>query len=203
VLVGLSCTKDVQDAILADPQRAALISVIDIKYWWYTADGKTYDPPGGANLAPRQQLREWKGSKSRSPESLARAVREYRTRFPEKAVTVSVDGAAGWNVLAAGGSLAAIPRGTELTSEHRRLLAALPRMRPTASGLAAAGQEYLLTTQAAAQIDLTSTSGTFVARWLDPKSGQIRPQAGPIAAGKTVELTPPDEATWILWLSRN
>src|SRR5262249_2574442 len=31
VLVGLSCTKDVQDAILADPQRAPLISVIDIK----------------------------------------------------------------------------------------------------------------------------------------------------------------------------
>ncbi len=33
VLIGLSCTKDVQDAILADPVRGPKISVIDMKYW--------------------------------------------------------------------------------------------------------------------------------------------------------------------------
>jgi hypothetical protein len=96
VLVGLSCTKDVQDAILADPKRAPIVSVIDLKYWWYTADGGVYDPKGDTDLAPRQQLREWKGSKSRSEASVARAVREYRTKFPDKAVTVSFDGASGW-----------------------------------------------------------------------------------------------------------
>ncbi|NIP98405.1 MAG: pectate lyase, partial [Akkermansiaceae bacterium] len=32
--VCLSCTKDVQDAILADPARCGAISVIDIRYWW-------------------------------------------------------------------------------------------------------------------------------------------------------------------------
>jgi hypothetical protein len=48
VLVALSSTKDVQDAILADPERSRVVSVIDVKYWWYTADGKLYAPPGGA-----------------------------------------------------------------------------------------------------------------------------------------------------------
>src|SRR5436190_12449571 len=61
-LIGLSCTKDVQDAILADPRRAAAVNVIDIRYWWYIADGRPYAPAGGQNLAPRQQLREWRGS---------------------------------------------------------------------------------------------------------------------------------------------
>lgn len=204
VLVGLSCTKDVQDAMLTDPQRAPLISVIDVKYWWYTAEGKSFDPRGGQNLAPRQQLREWQGSKSRSPESIARAVREYRTKYPDKAVTVSLDGAAGWSVLAAGGSLPALPRGGVLTSDHQRLLAALPRMRPLGqNGLAEPDQEYLIAAASAVQFDLTSASGTFVARWIEPKTGRIRPHGKPIAAGKTVELTPPAAAAWILWLSRN
>jgi len=207
VLVGLSCTKDVQDAILADPQRAPLVSVIDIKYWWYASDGKAYDPKGGENLAPRQQLREWKGNKSRSPASIARAVREYRTRFPDKAVTVSLDGAAGWNVLAAGGSLPALPRGSASTAEHQRLLMSLPRMQPLAQNgrslLAEPGKEYLISTEGAAQIDLSSAEGGFMGRWIDPRSGRIRPVADRVAAGKTVELTPPDAATWILWLSRS
>lgn len=96
VLVSLSCTRDVQDAILADPKRAAVVSVIDLKYWWYTADGALYDPKGDTDLSPRQQLREWKGSKSRSDASITKAVNEYRAKFPDKAVTASFDGASGW-----------------------------------------------------------------------------------------------------------
>ena len=33
--VALSTTKDVQDAILADPKRAAVVDIIDIRYWHY------------------------------------------------------------------------------------------------------------------------------------------------------------------------
>jgi len=54
VRVGMSCTKDMQDAILADPVRSKLVSVIDLKYWWYTADGKPYDPKGGENQPVRR-----------------------------------------------------------------------------------------------------------------------------------------------------
>ncbi|MBV5343805.1 pectate lyase, partial [bacterium] len=55
-LVALSCTKDVQDAILADAKRAALVDIIDIRYWHYKTDG-LYAPQGGLNLAPRQHAR--------------------------------------------------------------------------------------------------------------------------------------------------
>ena len=33
--VALVRQKDVQDAILADPKRAAVVDVIDIRYWHY------------------------------------------------------------------------------------------------------------------------------------------------------------------------
>ncbi len=39
--IALCCTKDVQDAILADPVRSKIVNVIDMKYWWYT--GKSPD----------------------------------------------------------------------------------------------------------------------------------------------------------------
>ncbi len=174
VLVGLSCTRDVQDAILADPARAAVVSVIDLRYWWYTADGVAYDPKGGENLAPRQQLRGWTGSKSRSDAAAARMVREYRTRFPDKAVLASLDGASGWAVAAAGGSLPNLPRTTEA-----KLRASLPRMRPVASAagqwaLADLGREYLVYAAEAGTIRLDLT-GEFVARWVDLKTGEAKP----------------------------
>ena len=56
-MIGLSATKDVQDAILADPVRSKIVSVIDIQYWWYQSDGSLYTPQGGKNLAPRQHER--------------------------------------------------------------------------------------------------------------------------------------------------
>jgi hypothetical protein len=125
VLIGLSCTKDVQDAILADPVRGPKVAIIDMRYWWYTADGRAYDPKGGENLAPRQQLREWTGNKSRSDAQTARQVREYRARYPDKAVLCSGGPANGWAVLAAGGSIPKLP-----PVKDTRLLAALPRMKP-------------------------------------------------------------------------
>src|SRR5690606_25356246 len=38
-LIGLSTTKDVQDAILADAKRNKIVKVIDIRYWYKQADG--------------------------------------------------------------------------------------------------------------------------------------------------------------------
>lgn len=106
VLVALSCTRDVQDAILADPVLAPEVDVIDLKYWWYAADGTPYAPPGGERLAPRQQLRAWQGPKGRSAAETARQVREMRLAHPGKAVICSSDGADPAAILLGGGSLA-------------------------------------------------------------------------------------------------
>jgi hypothetical protein len=108
-LIGLSATKDVQDAILADSARSRVVDVIDIRYWWYQADGSAYAPKGGQNLAPRQHARVLH-PKPTSADQVERAVREYREKYPDKAVIYSADGFDRFGAAAAkaGGSLAQI-----------------------------------------------------------------------------------------------
>lgn len=109
-LVALSCTKDVQDSILIDSKRAALVDIIDIRYWHYKNDGTVYAPQGGLNLAPRQHARLMKVGKVTFDEAY-KAVYEYRTKHPEKAVTYFSENypEMAWAVLMAGGSLPVLP----------------------------------------------------------------------------------------------
>lgn len=109
-LIALSTTKDVQDAILADPVRSKIVDIIDIRYWHYKNDGTTYEPKGGRNLAPRQHARQMKVG-SVSMDEAYRAVKEYRERYPEKAVIYTAQNypQMAWAVLFAGGSLPGIP----------------------------------------------------------------------------------------------
>jgi hypothetical protein len=128
-IIGLSVTKDVQDSILNMPAYAAVVDLVDIRYWHYQADGSVYAPKGGQNLAPRQHARLLK-PKSSSFEQVYRAVKEYRDRFPAKAVTYSGDSYPefGMAVLMAGGSLAVLPADTD-----KELLNAAVGMRPVVS----------------------------------------------------------------------
>ena len=89
-LIALSAPKDVQDAILADPVRAAVVDVIDLTYWYRTADGQEFAPLGGLSLAPRQHARLWKGPRANAA-SIADMVHEYRRKFPTKAVVTGLD----------------------------------------------------------------------------------------------------------------
>ncbi len=84
-LIALSATKDVQDAILADPARAAVIDVIDLTYWHRTESNEEYAPPGGVSLSPRQHQRKTKGGRP-SAKSIAEMASDYRRKFPGKAV---------------------------------------------------------------------------------------------------------------------
>jgi hypothetical protein len=126
VIVGLSTTKDVQDAILADPQRAPTVNVIDIRYWWYQSDGTAYAPGGGLSMSPRQFERVIKHRGS-SFAQVYRAVSEYRKKYPDKAVMYSADGQTqfGWAALIGGASLPDIR-----TPIEPNLLAAIPNMHP-------------------------------------------------------------------------
>jgi hypothetical protein len=179
-----------------------------LKYWWYTADGKLYDPKGGENLAPRQQLREWKGSKSRSANSVAKAVREYRTKDPDRAVTVTLDGEYGWAVLAAGGSLPAVPRDVPV-----KLAAAVPHMRPFtekglpegAYALADAGKDYLIWAPNGGEVvlDLGRYPGTFTASRLDAKSGKLAPPVEKLTGGQKVPWGTTGGGPAVLWVTRD
>ena len=108
-LVALSCTRDVQDSLLADPAMNKLVDIIDIRYWHYNTDS-LWAPQGGKNLAPRQWMRKMKVGKTGFDEAY-HAVREMRDRYPDKAVTFFAQQypSYGWAILMAGGSMANVP----------------------------------------------------------------------------------------------
>ena len=201
-IIALSAPKDVQDAILADPKRSALVDVIDFKYWWNTDKG-LFAPNGGQNLSPRQFERQWKGGHANDV-SLAQMAAEYRQKFPDKAV-INNFGQGAWAYVCAGGSLPNLPRTTDA-----KLLAAIPRMTPwaEASGngrwiLRGAGQEYLICASGGGevQIDLSGEHGKFEVKIVsDP--GAVMATGEHIEAGSVVTLKKTNGRT-VFWLTKD
>ena len=119
MLVDLAVNKDVQDAILKDPVRSKIVDIIDIEQWFYHDKGE-YVPEGGVNMAPRQYQRKIKTGSTRF-EDVYRAVSEYRSQYPDKAVVYSAQKypEMAWASLMAGGSSASIPVKDENFLRHR------------------------------------------------------------------------------------
>lgn len=108
-LIALSCPKDAQDEILADPKLAEVVDIIDIRYWHYNTNG-LWAPPAGHNMAPRQFMRKMRVGNTGFTEAY-KAVLEYRAKYPEKAVTFFAQQYPqyGWAILMAGGSCPNVP----------------------------------------------------------------------------------------------
>ena len=201
-LVALSCTKDVQDAILSDPRRAAVVSLVDFRYWWRTAKG-TFAPKGGQNLAPRQFERQWKGGKP-SDLSLAQMAAEYRRRAPGKGLIC--DFAQGsWAFLCAGGSMPNLPKSTD-----PRLRSAIIHMQPWSEGCAEnrwvlreVGKQYLVCCApgAPAELDLTRDNQEFVVRDIDPHTGVVSSSAEPSHGKGIVSLPAKVSGLALYWLT--
>jgi hypothetical protein len=201
-LVALSCTKDVQDAILADPKRSPLVDVIDFRYWWQTSKG-LFAPPGGKNLAPRQFERQWRGGRPTDTD-LARMTGEYRQKYPGKAVICNFD-SAGWAFVCAGGSMPRLPRAAD-----PRLLAAIPRMQPWKSEPAAAlwvlrqkGSGYLLYSGGGSQVqlDLSDESGAYAVSEIDD-TGVVGAASQTIQGGALVTLEKAQNKPALLWITK-
>jgi hypothetical protein len=197
-IIGLSTTKDVQDVMLEDQVHAAAIDLIDIRYWYYQQNGTAYAPQGGVSLAPRQHARLLKPKRS-SAEQVYRAVREYRSKYPGKAVMYSADGYDnfGWAVFMAGGSLANIP-----VVNVPGFLSAAATMLPvdmadsTQFALRNERNEYIVYTNGT-QIDLPK--GNYNAYWIDVKDGHIIKTDKHVRGG--VMKSPVTDVV-VLWLSR-
>jgi hypothetical protein len=202
-LIGLSATKDVQDAILKDPKRAVVVDVIDIRYWHYRDNGTVYAPQGGLNLAPRQHARLVKPGKT-SFDQVYRAVNEYRTECPDKAVMYYSDSypAYGWAVLMAGGSLPNLPAGLE--AGFLKDAAQMSVVKSQSENQCIIGNPdkgYIVYSKSGeATIDLSASTKTYVAKWIDPATGVSTP-AGKVKGGKTMTLKAPKSGTAVLWLS--
>ncbi len=199
--VALAATKNVQDAILADQKRAAVVDVICFRYWWQTNKG-LFAPDGGQNLSPRQLERPWKGGPP-SDENLAAMAAEYRRKFPAKVVIASGEDVAinrgAWAFVCAGGSLPNLPATTDA-----KLLAAIPQMQPWMEAswknrwaLCEPGKQFLIysSKDALLETDLLGETGSFQVRVVDMQTGEVKMQSETILAGKKVML--PDGVVWL------
>ncbi|MBR5729606.1 MAG: pectate lyase [Prevotella sp.] len=170
-LVALSCTKDAQDAILADPILNKVVDIIDIRYWHYNTEG-LWAPEAGKNMAPRQWMRKKPVGKTGFEETY-RAVREYRDRYPDKAVTFYAQQYPlyGWAVLMAGGSL------PNVNIANEELLKDLAVMKPLdGNGCKVLGNErrgYLIySTGGDASVKLEP--GNYAVYTIEEKTGDVK-----------------------------
>jgi hypothetical protein len=197
-LIALCATKDVQDSILADKERASIVNVICFRYWWRTGKG-LFAPKGEQNLSPRQFERQWKGG-APTDENLATMTAEYRRNFPTKAVIasgedVSFHGA--WAYCCAGGSMPDLPKTT-----NKALLAAIPKMQPWVAddkkeiwALREPGTQILAYTAENAELNLPKEAGTFHIHPIDTRSGEIGPE---IQMAHTIEnISLPAGVFWL------
>ena len=189
------------------PYAGRSVSVIELKYWWYTADGTLYAPEGGKNLAPRQQLREWKGPKKRSIEQTARQVREYRERYPDKAILSTGGPDDGWAVLAAGGSMPEAPA-RDGPAAARSPPAASKSSGPRGSDdrqwtLADPGRDYLAYAApgAAIRLDLSAYPSKFAVLRVDPETGRVQRTDESITGGRVADIRADGTGPTVLWLS--
>ncbi|MEO6285335.1 MAG: DUF6298 domain-containing protein [Dyadobacter sp.] len=207
-LAALSTTKDVQDAILNDPDYSKIVDIIDIRYWHSRLDGTTYEPQGGKNLAPRQHARIQKTGKV-SFDAIYKSVLEYRRKYPEKAVLYSSDGydSHGWAVLMAGGSISAVP-----AVKVKGFLSAASSMKPVTISehyALADSSKGLIIYQDSSQalnLDLTKWKGIFQLHRIDSKTGAEIGKIETIKAGKILKINAVRDsvtaAPVILWLSK-
>jgi hypothetical protein len=177
-MIGLAAPKDVQDAILADSTRAAVVNVVDIRYWWYQPNGTLYAPPGGKNLAPRQWQRE-SNPKPPTFEQALRAVREYRSKLPDKVIIMAPEDGGpmpGWAVLMGGGSM------PNLRGLDPALLKAIPTMRPidlpragaAQYAIGKAGGDYLVYCPSGGSPQIDSASDDqYTPHWINPQTNRI------------------------------
>lgn len=173
-MVALSCTKDAQDSILADPELSKVVDIIDIRYWHYNTKG-LWAPQAGKNLAPRQFMRKMKVGKTGFTEAY-NAVNEYRMKYPDKAVTFFSQQYPqyGWAILMAGGSC------PNVKIESDKLLADLTKMSHISGegnsdyqviGNAETG--YLIYSHTDGDIALNIKAGKYALHEVNIKTGKV------------------------------
>ena len=205
VIVMLPGTRDVQDAILADKRRSAVVDGIDVIQWQYRKDGSLYSPIGGQSLAPRQYARILDVGET-SFEQIHRAVAEFRRKYPEKAITYSRGGGkfAEWAVFLGGGSLTSLP-----PIKDRQFLEHALKMKPMVLGsnppqqyvLGQKGTGYIIfNEERSLSLNLGDDHGTYTLKWINPSSGEVISSKQKVKGGRTASVQSPLEGAAVAWL---
>ncbi|HEY0947012.1 MAG TPA: DUF6298 domain-containing protein [Opitutaceae bacterium] len=220
--LALVTSKEQTDAILADAAYATHIDAIDLTYWRYLEDGSLFDPPSGRDRAFREIRAERFGKDAvppTTPAQLYRQVREYRDRFPAKALLVPHAGADAATILMAGGAtplvgdmaVAALvdpAHGDAAVIQfvNTYLGAALPRLRPDdalaagAWALSDGERQHLIYSKAGPTLTLRDPAigAGSIGLWFNPRTGATE-AAAPVSAAMVAK---PDSGPWMLLLSR-
>ena len=206
VMVMLPGTKDVQDAILADPKRSAMVDAIDVLQWHYRNNGSLYAPVGGQSIATRQYVRIMDVGETSFSQHY-RAVSEFHTKYPEKAIVYSAGGRyANWAVFMGGGSLVSLPAINET-----KFLEDAAKMNPlinqnidtTQFVLGKQGLGYVIFSHTGRlKIDLTGDRSRYVLKWINPSTGQILPSKMRIPGNVATATKAPFEGAAVAWLSK-
>ncbi len=206
VLVMLPGTKEVQDAILADPKFSSLVDMIDVIQWQYRSDGSLYAPIGGVSLTERQYSRlEEVGETSFG--QIYRAVSEFRTKYPGKAIVYSRRGMkfADWAVFMGGGSLASLPT----VPDARFLVQAselksMPRNNTSSKQyvLGKEGLGYIIYSESQnVTVDLTSDKKSYLLKWINPSTGETRNSEVKVTGGKLNTINSPFQGPVVAWIT--
>ncbi len=189
-LIALSCTKDAQDSILADPALSKVVDIIDIRYWHYKTDG-IYAPPAGRNMAPRQFMRKMKVGKTGYAEAY-KAVREYKAAYPDKAVTFFAQQYPqyGWAILMAGGSCPNIPvKDGKFLSDVAKMDYVSGEGSSACQVIGRSGTGYVVYSKDDGTITVDVENGKYRLHSIDPKSGEIKTGGKDVVSGGKYTIT--------------
>jgi hypothetical protein len=202
-LVALSATKDVQDAILSDSKRAAVVDIIDIRYWHYKNDGTLYSPLGGLNLAPRQHERLQKVGKVTFAEAY-KAVSEYRTKFPDKAVSYFTQNynEMAWAVFMAGGSCPAIRVDDQEFLKAASKMEIVPSKSSKYWQLGKIGTGIIIFSQEMFKIPVQLEAGKYSLKFIDCKTGKTQVVKKNIVGGQLYNLKTFSSVSGAFWFQK-
>ncbi|GAB3537651.1 DUF6298 domain-containing protein [Pontibacter brevis] len=224
VRLVLDTSKNVTDAILADPELAKQVAVIDMRYWHYLPDGTLWAPQGGQNLAFREMHPKEFGDPT-TPEQAYRQVREYHSKYPDKAIVAWHSGAGPVPALMAGGAQVLMRNPTAGHGQGRtvdrhpldtfvqqHLAEKLMHMQPQDGVLANGHKNWVLADEARSTILLSSLSGqnmkllqklpkkTFTGIWFNPQTGETRLAELPKSFKRGTSMQKPSQEHWLLLL---
>ncbi len=202
-LIALCTTKDVQDSILADTKRAAVVDIIDIRYWHYKNDGTVYAPQGGLNLAPRRQARIMKVGKVTFDEAY-KAVNEYRTKFPDKAVTYYTENYPdmAWAVFMAEGSCPVLPTNDQEFLNAASKMNVEPVNNANYKKLVKSGLGIIIFSQSQMNIPVQLESGKYQLKFIDGKTGEMTVLVKLLNGSQLYDLKVPSGNAGIYWFQK-
>jgi hypothetical protein len=195
-------TKDIQEYVLTDPKCAAVVDIIDVIQCQYRVDGSLYAPKGGQSLAQRQYARIMEVGETSFAQTY-RAVQEFRSSHPDKAIVYSRrgDGLSHWAAFMGGASLVSLPE-----IENMQFLKDAASMTPLKEKedqqylLGNNGKGYIIFSETGkVNFDVLQDASSYSISWINPVTGEVHDSQTRVV-GRSKALKAPFKGPAVAWL---